>query len=310
MNVYRSLNSIPYDIDSIITLGTFDGIHIGHRQIIDDLVRRSRKRSFRSVLITFFPHPQHIVRSRSGTVDILTTLEEKLELLQQTGLDAVFVIEFTGPFAQSTPESFIQQLVEHVGFRECIIGYNHKFGKGRRGDIHRLRELGSIHRFTVDVVDPVMVDQSDVSSTRIRKMLQQGDVHHAIRFLGRPYRISGHVVRGSQLGDRIGFPTANIEIAGEYKLIPDDGVYAVFVNVGDQRYSGMVNIGNRPTVDGDTHSIEVHIHDFNEDIYDRSLSIDFVKRLRSEQRFDSIDALIAQIESDKEQTEKILSKND
>lgn len=309
MNVYRSLDSISYDIDSIITLGTFDGIHIGHRQIIDELVLRSRDGNLRSILITFYPHPQHIVQARSGTVEILTTLEEKLELLQQTELDAVCVLKFTQTFAGSTPETFIRQLVKHIGFRECIIGSDHKFGKGRRGDIHLLHKLGRIHRFSVDVVDPVMYNKSQVSSTRIRHILQQGEVHQAANLLGRPYRITGRVVRGDQLGDRLGFPTANLEIVGEHKLLPGDGVYAVYVNLEDQRYPGMANIGKRPTVNGDSHGIEVHIHDFNHNLYDRSLSVDFIQRIREEKRFDSIDALIIQIESDKAKTVKILSKN-
>ena len=309
MNVYRSLDSIPFDPDSIITLGTFDGIHLGHRRIIDKIVHRSRKASLRSVLITFTPHPQTVVRSRKGTVEYLTTLDEKLEILQETDLDAVCIITFTLKFSKTAPAEFIRGLIEHIGFRECVIGYNHKFGERRQGDIGRLHELGRLHGFSVDIIEPIRVNGVEVSSTLIRKALHGGEVTRAARYLGRPYRIRAKVIRGNQLGDQMGFPTANLDVSGEHKLIPDDGVYAVFVNCAEDRYFGMANIGNRPTIDGAAHVIEVHIHDFEENLYGRFISIDFIQRLRGERRFKNIEALISQIKSDKIETEKILSKH-
>ena len=309
MRVYRSTDEISYRKDSVITLGTFDGIHVGHRRIIGDLVRRAKEMDARSVLITFYPHPQTVVQTHADPIGLLTPLDEKVALLEATGLDAVLVLTFTQEFGRMEPEDFVERvLVDSVGISEFIIGYNHAFGRERKGDAAFLERLGAKHDFTVDVVPPVLIDGGAVSSTRIRRRLSEGRVVETNRLLGRPYTVDGVVRKGRGLGGKIGFPTANLEVLGEHKLVPRDGVYAVMVELDGKRLSGMANLGCRPTVEGNCHAIEVHIHDFSNILYDQRIRLVFIERIRDEKKFDSVETLVSQMKEDRKQSMALLSR--
>lgn len=310
MNIYRSIDEIPYQKESHLTIGTFDGIHLGHRKIIEDLVSRAGQKNARSVLVTFYPHPQTVVRARKSPIQLLTPIDEKIALLQTFGLDAVLVIPFTQELSRIEPKTFVEEiLVRSIGVREFIIGYNHRFGRGRRGGKDLLEELGPLFDFSVDVVKPVEIEGEGVSSTRIRHLFLEGKIRRGNCFLGRRYSLEGIVRRGSHLGEKIGFPTANLEVIGENKLIPGDGVYAVMVYLDGERLLGMANIGYKPTLDGTHRCIEVHIHDFSGHLYGKTLQVEFVDRIRDERRFGSVEALISQIEHDRRRSVELLSNN-
>jgi len=310
MKVYRSIEKIPYREDSLLTIGTFDGIHLGHRRIVDDLVRKARHEGVRSVLVTFYPHPQTVVHAGEFPIGFLTPLDEKIALLEGLGLDVLLVIPFSLELSRTEPETFVGKiLVQRVGVCEFIIGSNHAFGRERKGGVKLLRELGSRYGFTVDVIAPVEIDGAVVSSTRIRHLLLDGQVSRGNRLLGWNYRLEGVVKKGKKLGKTFGFPTANIDVVGEKKLVPGDGVYAVVVHVDGNKFPGMVNIGCRPTLDGGCRGVEVHIHDFSDDLYSKKLKVEFIDRIRDEKHFDSVNALISQIELDREKSLELLAKN-
>ena len=309
MNVYRSIDDVPFQKNTLITLGTFDGIHRGHRAIIHQLTEEARDEKARSVLITYYPHPQSIVKSRRSFLGLMTPVEEKVEILGNMGLDIVLIFPFTANLAQTEPEDFIREiLVEKIGVQRFVIGYNHAFGKGRRGGGELFRQMGSRYGFSVDIVPPVEVDGKTVSSTRIRKLLKAGQVHQANRLLGWHYSVRGLVKKGENVGKKLGFPTANIDVLGDKKLIPGDGVYAVFVQVEGNRLAGMANLGCRPTISGTHRAVEVHIHDFAGDLYGKQIRIEFIERLRDEKQFDSTDALVSQIAMDQKKSMELLSK--
>lgn len=310
MNIYRSINEVPYEKNSILTIGTFDGIHLGHRKVIGDLIRTARQKKIRSVLVTFYPYPQTIVRTLKSPIELLTPLDEKIRLLKELGLDILLVIPFTQELSHTEPDIFVESvLVNSVGVCDFIIGYNHAFGKGRRGGAELLKELGSRFDFSVNVTQPVEIDGGGVSSTRIRHLLLQGDVRGGNRLLGRYYSLEGLVKKGNNLGNKIGFPTANIDVFCEKKLIPRDGVYAVVVHFNVEGLPGMANIGYKPTMDGKNRGIEVHIHNFSGDLYNKKLKVEFIDRIRDEKQFDSVEKLVSQIELDRKMSIELLSKS-
>jgi riboflavin kinase/FMN adenylyltransferase len=310
MRIYRSIENVPHRKDSHLTIGMFDGIHLGHQKILEDLIRGAETANARSVLVTFDPHPQTLMKRNAAPIELLTPFDEKMTLLERTELDGVLVVPFTEALSRMTPESFVSDfLVKTVGVQEFTIGYNHAFGRDRKGDAALLRRLGSRYDFTVDVVEPVQINGEKVSSTRIRHLIGEGEVSLANRLLGRFYSIEGNVVKGEKVGKRIGFPTANVESTQENKLVPGDGVYAVMVCIDGDVLPGMANIGFRPTMDGTRRGIEVHIHGFTGNLYGRKLRMEFVERIRDERRFDSIDALISQIEFDRKRSIELLSKH-
>ena len=309
MNVYRSIKEIPYQADSLITIGTFDGIHRGHRSIIDNVVHEANQDNARSVLVTFFPHPQTVVRGDGHSVALLTPVEEKIEILRGLGLHAVLIIPFTRQLSRMEPKDFIEQiLVRKVGVCKFVMGFNHAFGKDRSGGSDLFQRMGTQHGFTVETVPPVRVDDNAVSSTRIRKLLLDGQIVRANTYLGWNYRIRGVVKEGERVGRKLGFPTANIDVLGDNKLIPGDGVYAVFVRAGEESFKGMVNVGFRPTVSGTHRVVEAHIHEYEGDLYGKELHIEFIDRLRDEKQFDSVEALVDQIAKDQKKTIERLSK--
>ncbi|MBN2029023.1 bifunctional riboflavin kinase/FAD synthetase [bacterium] len=310
MQVYHAIDQIPYEKGSCLTIGTFDGIHLGHQKIIGELVQRSHQKKGRSVLITFHPHPQLVIQKKTNPIDLLTPIEEKLTILEGLGLDAVLVIPFTDELVNMEPEIFVDKvLVQSVGVSEFILGYNHVFGRGQRGDVKLIGELGKHHHFTVEVIGPVSISGDIISSTKIRQMLHQGDIIKANQYLGRNYRLEGIVKKGNHIGQKLGFPTANIKVIGEHKLLPKNGVYAVLIDIEDGQFSGMANIGYRPTVNGKHQETEVHIHYFSGDLYHQHIAVEFIQRIRDERQFESTGALISQIERDRINSIEMLSKN-
>lgn len=310
MNVYRNIEEVPHQDDTYITMGTFDGIHIGHQKIIEQLIERSPKDGCRSALVTFYPHPQTVVGKRGDSVKILTPLDEKIDLMKHTNLDTLIVIDFTKELSEMNPETFVQEIfVRKIGVKRLIVGYNHSFGRSRAGDDRILNQMGRRFGFSVDVVPPVKFNNQPVSSTRIRHLLFKGEIIEANELLGRNYSITGFVQQGKQIGNKLGFPTANIDVKGQSKLLPKDGVYAVNVVLDKNHFKGMVNIGVRPTFGQEEHSIEVFIHDFSSNIYEKEIRVNFVDRIRDEKKFPSIDDLKKQIESDRIESLKLLAKN-
>ncbi len=297
----HGVDQIVRDPRSVVTVGTFDGVHRGHQAILRYVLERARARGGNSVVVTFDPHPREVVHDEP--VPLLTTIDERADVFASLGLDRFIVIPFTKAFAQLRGEAFVTEvLVRRIGLQEIVIGYDHAFGRGREGDSRLLERLGREHGFGVDVIPAQVVEEHVVSSTEIRTLLvEAGDVREAARLLGRPYALRGRVVRGDARGKTIGFPTANIEVAHPRKVVPRGGVYAVRVTVEgeDERRAGMMNIGVRPTFGGGALRLEVHLLDFDADLYDRHLRVEFVERIRDERRFDGVAALVEQLSQDR-----------
>jgi riboflavin kinase/FMN adenylyltransferase len=298
MKVIHSLLELPELNKPIITLGTYDGVHEGHRVILAKLIDKAKTSGMHSMLITFDPHPR--IALGLGSIALLSTLEEKIELLAHTGLDYLLILPFTSVFAEQQAQDFIEEvIINALNASEVVLGYDHKFGKNRTGDVHLLREVLAKTNRTVTEITAQEIDDIIVSSTKIRKALQLGDIENANRLLGYPYSIRGKVITGNQLGKTLGFPTANISLNSAHKLIPMDGVYAVRCIVGGKTINGMMNIGKRPTLNQSLESvIEVHLFDFNADIYNEDITVELNAWIRQEQRFNGKDALITQLKID------------
>lgn len=302
MNVFYNIDEIIKDKNTVLTVGTFDGVHLGHRKIINEMIYQSVENNCRNLVITFDPHPQ-IVLSKKDSIKILTTLEQKLEYLNYLSVQNVLVVNFTKEFSQIDFRRFVEEyLVNRIGVHTIVVGSDHHFGKNREGNPEILTELGKIFDFSVIKVDPLVFEGHKISSTRIRKALAEGKIEFANRMLGKKYEIRGKVVRGNQRGALIGFPTANIEVDNKDKLIPARGVYFVEVDVAEKNYYGMMNIGFRPTFNNSTEIVmEVHIFYFNGEIYNQPITIRFLDKLRDEKKFNSIDELKAQLQQDKQE---------
>lgn len=303
MEIITGLNHFNSGKGCVVTVGTFDGLHLGHKKIIEKVNTIARNKNLCSTLVTFDPHPKIVLKQNDNFhITILTTLDEKKQLLSETGIDRLIVIKFDKTFASQSYKQFVKNiLLDQIGARVIVIGHDHAFGKNREGNFDNLKMLSKNYRFDLQKVDPVEIDGEIISSTLIRNAITDGDVELARKYLGRYYNYSGKVVPGDSRGKQLNFPTANIFHGNENKQIPRDGVYAVDVGYKGSIYKGMLNIGKRPTfgLQGD-YTIEVHIHNFNKDIYNEDLTIFFKKRLRNEIKFDSVDALIAQLEIDKQ----------
>lgn len=306
MRVYRQISDFTSHCHPVATVGVFDGVHLGHMEIINRLSASAREKECESVVITFDPHPR-LVLPHHAEVKLLQTLDEKLERFELAGVNAVIVIPFDHAFSKITPHDFIKNiLVNSLQVSHVITGYDHFFGQNRQGDFDMLSKMGKEFGFTVDELPMVSVSSNTVSSSSVRRSLLDGDVALAESMLGYPYSITGEVVTGNKIGRNIGFPTANLKPASSYKLIPGQGVYATLVNVEGIRYKGMTNIGYRPTIDADHLTIEVNIFDFNKDIYTKDLTLCFIERIRSEKRFASLGDLQLQLADDKNTALSIL----
>ena len=286
----------------MVTTGTFDGVHLGHRTILNSLKKLAEESDGQTVVITFDPHPRIILQPDDTSLELLSTLDEKIRLLDEIGIDHLLVIPFNRAFSELSSDEFIQKiLVEGIGTRKLVIGYDHHFGKNREGRLENLRTLGPRFGFEVEEIPAHDIEHVAVSSTKIRQALKSGDIKAAAAFLGYPYQFTGTVFRGNQLGRTIGFPTANLKIKGDRKLIPATGVYAVTVNTNNSIYKGMLNIGYRPTLHTLGERItEVHLLGFDGDLYDQELTVDFHQRVRHEQKFSGLEALKAQLNRDKQ----------
>jgi len=309
MKVLQHVDEIHDSSNPVATIGTFDGLHLGHQRLIHLLEEKKQQYQGTSYLITFEPHPQLILKNKNKPISILTTLNEKIELLQQFDVDYLLVLPFTQELAQKSGEQFIESvLYRRLGLVDVVIGYDHSFGFNRSGNVKLLQRFAEQYHFQVDIVEPFMLDGKPVKSQSIRAMLLQGQVALARQFLGRHYQISGQVVAGDGRGRRLKFPTANLLPGHPHKLIPSDGIYAVQVLINGQKYNGAVSIGLRPTFAGENKTIEANIFDFNENIYGQEITLLFVEKLRDEIKFSSAAQLVSQMQDDVELAQQLLNQ--
>ncbi len=309
MKVFHSIQDFQSSEKTIVTLGTFDGMHIGHRAILNKLKFQKNNSGNKTLVLTFFPHPRMVLKTDSKIL-LLNTIEERIQLFKEFGIDYLVVQEFTQEFANLSAEEFVKNiLVDTFNIEKIVIGYDHHFGKNRSANIHDLIEFGNKYHFDVEQISAEELDRVSVSSTKIRKALAEGNVALAKNYLSYPYMISGTVIKGKQLGRTIGYPTANIQIKEEYKLIPAIGVYVVKVLIANQTYYGMLNIGTNPTVEGKSLSIEVNIFDFDQDIYGQEITVCFLERIRDEKKFGSVEMLKEALKEDAQFSKIFLNKN-
>ena len=309
MKVIRSIAAFNSLEKTIVTIGTFDGIHIGHKKILKNLISTANKEGKKSVLLTFFPHPRMVLQ-KDKAILLLNTLDEKSMLLENMGLDYLIIHPFSKEFSRLTALDFVRDiLVNKLNTSKLIIGYDHHFGKNREGNIHQLREYSSLYDFNIEEIPAQDIDDVSVSSTKIRTALKEGNLKTANTYLGYQYMLSGIVVSGKQLGGTIGFPTANIEVKEPYKLIPSSGVYIIKTQINTVVFSGIMNIGFNPTVLGKHQTIEAHLFDFSEDLYGKKITVTLIHFLREEQKFNSVDELVDQLNIDKQNAISYLSNN-
>ena len=304
MKVIENYKNFNPTKKTIVTIGTFDGVHIGHQKIIEQLVATGKEEN--SVLLTFFPHPRMVLQ-KDNSIKLINTITERIEILEKTGLDYLIVHPFDKEFSRLSALDFVRDvLVNQLNISQLVIGYDHRFGKNREGNFEQLEEYGHMYDFLVHEIPAQDINAISVSSTKIRKALQEGAIKKAVKYLGHAFTLSGTVVSGKRLGNTIGFPTANLEVEESYKLIPKKGAYLVRAKVEDVWLYGMMNIGVRPTVQGKYETIETHFFDFDGDLYGKKIQIELVDFLRDEQKFDSIDELKKQLSKDKKKSVELL----
>jgi riboflavin kinase/FMN adenylyltransferase len=305
LKTVNGLNNYNSDKQSIVTLGTFDGVHIGHKKIIQKL--NNKKGEAKSVLLTFFPHPRMVLQDAQD-LKLLNTIEEKQQLLKENGLDVLIIEPFTKEFSRLSAVEFVRDiLMNKLRVKRLVIGYDHRFGKNREGNFEHLVELSELYDFDLEQIKAQDVEDVSVSSTKIRKALEKGDIETANTYLGYPYLLTGKVVHGKGLGNKWNYPTINIYISEKYKLIPKTGVYIIKTIINDKMYFGIMNIGNRPTLNGKHQTIEVHLLDFNQDVYGEKIQVQILKRLRDEKKFNSVGDLISQIKKDEINARKFIT---
>ncbi len=309
MKVHYNIDEIPTIKNAIVSQGTFDGVHLAHKKIIERLKQIASIKNGETVIITFEPHPRIVLLPLDHGLQLLSTLNEKINLLEKAGVDHLIILPFTKEFSRLSSEQFIRNiLVNKIKTNTLVIGYDHRFGKNREGSFEHLKNSASLYEFEVEEIPEQDIDDIAVSSTKIRQALLNNDIQTAQKYLGNSYSLEGNVIKGKQLGRTIGYPTANIEVENSYKLIPQDGVYAVWVWYNKARFGGMLNIGNNPTIKDKGRSIEVNIFNFEKEIYTENLKIEFVSKLRNEEKFDGLDALKNQLHLDKQNAQAILNK--
>ena len=308
MQIYHGIQEFVKLTYPVVTIGTFDGVHLGHQKILNRVKELAAAQNGETVIITFWPHPKYVLNPGS-TMKLLSTFDEKAEYLDDLGIDHLIRIPFTNEFSRVTSEEFVANiLIEKIGTKQLVIGYDHRFGKNREGSFEYLQENSKRLGFEVAEISRKDVDHLTVSSTKIREHILKHQIHLANILLGRAYQFSGMVVKGQQLGRKIGFPTANIEIAEKYKLVPSNGVYAVRVTVQGELRLGMMNIGVKPTIGGQTMSIEVHVFNFEKEIYGKHLKVEVVKQIRKEMKFKDLHKLSNQLKIDSQRAMSILKE--
>ncbi|MGE5432117.1 MAG: bifunctional riboflavin kinase/FAD synthetase [Syntrophomonadaceae bacterium] len=307
MDIFTDISQVTKDNNTVVTIGTFDGFHLGHKEIVNRALTSASKSGGRNFLVTFEPHPRSVV-SKDFELKLLTTLDEKLRLFEEAGIENVLVINFTPELSKLTSDEFFERFIGKIGLKELVIGYDHRLGRNRDGDENKLREIGRLYSFDVTIVHAVSIDGDTVSSTKVRQAILDGNIEKANKYLGRNYSFNGTVVKGAMRGRTLGFPTANIASASKEKLLPSKGVYVVEIVVSGNPKHGIMNIGMRPTF-GDTPELitEVNIFNSNENIYGESVEVNVLQRLRPEKKFSSKEDLIRQIEEDKQMALKFIN---
>ncbi|MFS4484272.1 bifunctional riboflavin kinase/FAD synthetase [Hyunsoonleella sp. 2307UL5-6] len=284
---------------SIVTIGTFDGVHVGHQKILNRLIALGNEEELKSVILTFFPHPRMVLQKDSN-IKLINTIEERRKILDTLGLDYLLIKKFTKDFSRLSAEAFVKQvLVDKLNAKKVIIGYDHRFGRNRNADINDLIKYGKVFGFKVEQISAQDINEVAVSSTKIRTALLEGDILKANKYLGYPFMLTGNVIKGKGIGKQLEYPTANIKIEEAYKIIPKQGAYVVSSRIDDKVVYGMMNIGMNPTVNGNSESIEVHFFNFETSIYGKNIQIDILGRIRDEHKFESIEALKSQLKKDK-----------
>ncbi len=299
MRIFHSIEDFPSDVNTIVTIGTFDGVHKGHQIIINRINEIAKKQALESVVLTFDPHPRHVIYPDDQELRLIHTLEEKIEALSKTGVQNLVLHKFTKEFSRTESVNFIRDfLVTKLNMKYMVVGFDHHFGKNRQGTFDNLIELSDAYGFKIEKIKPQNIGEVTISSTKIRNAILEGDCKKANAYLSANFSITGKVVQGNKIGSSIGYPTANIEIENQWKILPKNGVYAVKIALKNQEYFGMLNLGNRPSISDDSFAIEVHLFDFNATIYNEELKIEFIQRIRDEQQFSDLEKLKSQLKID------------
>ena len=286
MKIYNSIEDFPSDLETVVTIGTFDGVHKGHQILINRVNEIAKKEGLESVLLTFDPHPRHVIYPDDQELRLIHTIAEKKEALTNTNLQNLVIQRFSKDFSRIRSVNFIRDfLVNRLNMRYMVVGFDHHFGKNREGTFHDLKQLSDLYEFKIEEIDPQALGEVTISSTKIRNAIDQGDMQLASSYLSSSFVLNGKVVRGKQIGSSIGFPTANVMIEDRWKILPKYGVYAVKVRINNHQYFGMLNLGTRPSIADNSFVIEVHIFDFRENIYEIDIAIEFIDRIRDERKF-------------------------
>ena len=313
MRIFRDLNDLAEFKNSVVTIGTFDGVHLGHQKILNKLKNEANDIHGESLLFTFYPHPRMVIFPESHNLKLIQTIDEKIESLREFGLDNLIIYPFTKEFSRLTAFEFVRDiLVDKLKVKKLVIGYDHQFGRNREGDIEFLRETANIFDFEVIEISAEEIDEVNVSSTKIRNSIMDGNIARANEFMGKPFQVQGKVVQGKKLGREIGYPTINLQLNNEHKIMPLDGVYAVQVHIAGSKHFGMMNIGINPTINDqykEEKKYEVHLFDFDQNLYDENVIVLFRKFIREEKTFDNLDALKLQIQSDEKNIRKYFNIN-
>lgn len=308
MNIFYNIEEVPFLKESILTIGTFDGVHLGHKQIITKLLEESKEKGLRNFLITFEPHPQVVIqRADKPEVYLITTIKERLEIFGELGVENILIIDFTSEFSKIEPEDFIRNYLYKIGFQKLIIGHDHTFGKDRQGSIDTLKKLSEIDNFEIEQIPPFKLNEQTISSTIIRRLLKKAKINEANAMLGYKFFIKGKVQFGRGMGAQLGYPTANIKTTISHKLLPSFGVYVVESILEGQKYYGIANMGLRPTLTNDVKpTLEVHYLDFDGDLYNQEIEVEFIDFLRTEIKFENSSDLTHQIRKDEKQARRLI----
>tara|TARA_X000000368_G_C23020190_1_gene707597 strand:- start:24 stop:950 length:927 start_codon:yes stop_codon:yes gene_type:complete len=308
MKIYRNIDDYDQEKGAVVTIGTFDGLHHGHQEILKKVINSSIEKNLSSVVLTFFPHPRTIL-NKYNNIRMIDTLDEKINQLDKIGIDSLIIQPFDKSFSLLTADQYIKDfLVEKLKLKHIIIGYDHRFGKGREASVVDLKIYSKEYNFTVEEIEAQEIETIKISSSKIRNSINEGDLETTKKYLGRNFKLTGKIIKGDGLGKKINYPTANIFIKEKYKIIPKDGVYFIRTLIKNKSFNGMMNIGHRPTIGSNDKSIEVHLFNFNQDIYNKEISIDIILKIRDEKKFSSIEALKQQLKKDENYCLKLINK--